>query len=317
MNIALITGGDGAEREISLLSAKTVEEHLDRKKYKVTALDYAGRKFRTATTGEIVDWTDFSLHGEPFDLAFLMLHGHPGEDGIIQGYLDLMGVPYTGCDSFVSGLTFDKQACKNFLRTFEIPMAPSVLVFRGDRQILKKAKQIPLPVFVKPNKNGSSYGISKVNKGADLKKAIDKAFEFDDEVLIEGFLDGEEYTCGAYRKGKEIVVLPITEIVPHTEFFDYEAKYKNQSEEITPARLSKKLKERCQALTKKLYQVLGCKGICRMDYILVGNTFFLLEANTIPGMSANSLIPQQAEVANISLMSLYDSVIKEALEGLR
>lgn len=313
LNIALVTGGDVAERGISLLSAKTVASHLDQKKYEVTLLDYQGGKFRNSTNGFLVDLNDFTIEGKSFDLVFLMLHGHPAEDGELQGYFNMLKIPVTGCDVFSSGLTFAKQACKDYLRNYEIPMAPSKMIRKESAAPVAEVEDMQLPLFVKPNKNGSSYGVTMVTKANQLSAAIDKAFQFDDEIIVEGYLKGKEFSNGVFRKKGKTVVMPITEIVPQTDFFDYDAKYKNLSDEITPARLTKSQTIKCQALTKKLYELLGCAGICRADFILVDEEFYFLEINTIPGMSPNSLVPQQARAMNLPLTELYDAVIEEAL----
>ena len=317
INVAIITGGNVAERGISLKSGATVFKHLDDSKYNKYLVELRGKDFIELESEQILDKNDFSLIIDSqkitFDLAFLMLHGHPAEDGCLQGYFEIIGLPYTGCDHFVSALTFNKQACKDFLRNFDIPMAGSVLVQKEEQLDLPAVEALGLPIFVKPNKNGSSYGITKVNSLDDLDEAIDRAFQFDEEVIIEQFLEGTEYSNGVLRKDGEIVVLPITEIIPETEFFDYQAKYENKSKEITPANLSEALKTACQALSYKLYDVLGCKGMSRFDYILVNGSFCFLEANTIPGMSEQSIIPEQAKAHGWSLSVFLDATIDQAL----
>ncbi len=316
-NVAIIAGGDVAERGVSLQSAATVYQHLDADKYNKFLIELNQGAFTERSTGARVDLNDFSLQvgGERirFELIFLIIHGHPAEDGCLQGYFQLLGLPCTGCNLFVSALTFDKQACKDFLRAHDIPMAPSQLLRKGEPIGLPGLLDMGLPLFVKPNKNGSSFGVSKVKRADELPAAIDKAFEFDNEVVVEGFLDGVEFSNGVVRQGGEIVVLPITEIVPQNEFFDFKAKYEKQSQEITPARLSEALQEQCQAQSQKLYEVLGCRGMCRFDYILVGDTFFFLEANTIPGMSETSIIPQQAHAHGWTIAELLDAVVEDAL----
>ena len=317
IKVAIITGGNVAEKGISLKSGKTVFNHLDSDKYDKYLIELRGIDFVDQTSGQLVDKNDFSLEIDgdkiKFDLAFLMLHGHPAEDGCLQGYFELIGLPYTGCDHFVSALTFNKQACKDYLRLFDIPMAGSVLVKANELIDNNAIAALGLPVFVKPNKNGSSYGITKVEKQEDLAAAIDKAFQFDEEVIVEQFLEGVEYSNGVIRSKGEIVVLPITEILPDTDFFDYQAKYENKSQEITPARLSEQLTHKCQALSEKLYQTLGCKGMSRFDYILMDDKFYFLEANTIPGMSEQSIMPQQANAHGWSLTAFLDEIVQEVL----
>ena len=313
INIAIITGGVVAERSVSLKSAKVVYKHLSRKKYNRFLVDFDGKNFVEMKSKKKLSKSDFSFRKDgkkiKIDLAFLMLHGSPAEDGRLQGYLDILGIPYTGCDHFVSGLTFDKQACKTFLRNYKVPMVDSQLIRKGEKTDLKRIKKMGLPLFVKPNKNGSSYGITKVKTITEVAPAIQKAMKYDNEVLVERFIKGREFSNGVFQKGNEIIVLPITEIISQNEYFDFEAKYKNESDEITPADLSKKETETCQALSKKIYQALGCKGMVRMDYIKMGKEFCFLEANTIPGFSEQSLYPQQIVAAGMTIGEVLDDVV--------
>ena len=315
LNIAILTGGNVAERGISLKSAKTVETHLDKNKYNTWMIELNGSQFIEQATGIVLDKNDFSLKkaGEntTFDLVYLILHGHPAEDGNIQGYFQLLGIPCTGCDHFVSALTFNKQATKNYLRNYDVPMATSRLIRRNDNIDWEALKALDFPVFVKPNKNGSSYGVSKVDEFSGVQKAVENAFQYDDEILVETFLDGKEFSNGVLRRDGEVVVLPITEIVPEGEFFDYQAKYENKSQEITPARLTNEEATKCKKLTKELYEILGCGGVCRMDYILVGDVFYFLEANTIPGFSEQSIVPQQAQAMGWTIGEVLDAVVAE------
>lgn len=317
LNIAIITGGIVAERGISLKSAQTIHKHLNRRKYTPYLIDFDGKNFIEISSKKKLSKVDFSFSkdGEKIkiDLAFLMLHGSPAEDGKLQGYLEIMGIPYTGCDVFVSSLTFDKQACKTFLKNYDIPMADSQLIRKGDKVNVNQIAKIGFPQFVKPNKNGSSYGVTKVNEKSEIKLAIEKAMQFDDEVIVEAFLKGREFSNGVFRRGEEIIVLPITEIISKNDFFDYKAKYENESQEVTPADLSKRDTAKCQALSKKLYQVLGGKGMVRMDYIKVGKTFYFLEANTIPGFSEQSLYPQQIIGAGMTIKEVLEAVVNERL----
>ncbi|MFM8451120.1 MAG: D-alanine--D-alanine ligase [Haliscomenobacter sp.] len=317
IRIAVVTGGNVAEREVSLKSAATVAKHLDATKYEVFVLELNGTVFTEQKTGIAVDLNDFSLSLPDgritFDLVYQMLHGHPAEDGRLQGYFELLGIPYTGCDPLVSALTFDKQACKDFLRSHQVPMADSQLLYKNKPYDEDSIQRMGFPLFVKPNKNGSSFGASKVNTPEQLPGAIQFAFEYDDEVVVEAFLKGQEFSNGVLRKDGEIVVLPITEIVTQNEFFDYKAKYEKQSEEITPARLSAAQTAECQEQTRRIYGVLGCRGICRFDYILVNGVFYFLEANTIPGMSEASIVPAQAQAHGWTITQLLDPVVAEAL----
>ena len=317
LNIAIITGGIVAERGISLKSAKVIHKHLNRRRYTPYIIDFNGKNFLEISSKKKLSKVDFSFSkdGEKvkIDLVFLMLHGSPAEDGKLQGYLEIMGIPYTGCDVFVSSLTFDKQACKIFLKNYDIPMADSQLVRRGEKVNVNQIAKIGFPQFVKPNKNGSSYGITKVNEKSEIKSAIEKAMQFDDEVIIEGFLKGREFSNGVFRKGDEVIILPITEIISKNDFFDFQAKYENESQEVTPANLSKKDTAKCQALSKKIYQALGGKGMVRMDYIKMGNSFYFLEANSIPGFSEQSLFPQQIVGAGMTVKEVLDAVVDERL----
>jgi len=319
LNVAIITGGIVAERGISLKSAKTIHKHLNRRKYTPYLIDFDGKNFIEISSKKKLSKVDFSFSKDgkkvKIDLAFLMLHGSPAEDGKLQGYLEIMGIPYTGCDVFVSSLTFDKQACKTFLKDYEIPMADSQLIRRGEKVNVAKIAKMGFPQFVKPNKNGSSYGVTKINEKSEIKSAIEKAMQFDDEVIIEAFLKGREFSNGVFRKGDEIIVLPITEIISKNDFFDYKAKYENESLEVTPADLSKKDTAKCQALSKKLYLALGGKGMVRMDYIKMGKTFYFLEANTIPGFSEQSLFPQQIVAEGMTIKEVLDAVVAERMVG--
>jgi len=317
-NVAIITGGNVAEREIALKSAKTIQKHLDDNKYRKYVIELNGTDFIEQNSGIIIDKNDFSLtlnnKKTTFDFAFLMIHGHPAEDGHLQGYLEIINLPYTGCDAFVSALTFNKQACKTFLKNYDIAMAPSEVLKKGQSINWEELHQLELPLFVKPNKNGSSYGVTKVIETKQLQPAVELAFKYDNEVLVEGFMDGKEYSNGVVRKNGKIVVMPITEICSENDFFDYEAKYTGKSEEITPARLSAEKTAECQAISRRLYEILGCKGMTRFDYILVGDTFMFLEANTIPGMSEASIFPQQAIAHGWTIAKLLDILVDAALE---
>ena len=317
INIAIITGGIVAERGISLKSAKVIYKHLNRRKYMPYLIDFDGKKFIEISSKKKLSKVDFSFSKDgkkvEIDLAFLMLHGSPAEDGKLQGYLEIMGIPYTGCDVLVSSLTFDKQSCKIFLKAYNIPMADSQLIRKGEKLVMRQIEKMGFPQFVKPNKNGSSYGITKVNEKSEIKLAVEKAMQFDDEVIVEGFLKGREFSNGVFRKGDEIIVLPITEIISKNVFFDYKAKYENESQEVTPADLSKKDTVTCQALSKKIYLVLGGKGMVRMDYIKMGKTFYFLEANSIPGFSEQSLFPQQIVSAGMTVKEVLDAVVEERI----
>ena len=319
-NIAILTGGNVAERSVSLKSANTIKKFLDTQQYNGYIVELNGKKFVEQATGIPLDLNDFSLNKAgiktTFDLVFLILHGHPAEDGNILGYFQFLGIPCTGCDHFVGALTFNKQLTKDFLRPYGIPMVDSQLLRRGRPINVKDIKSMGFPLFVKPNKNGSSYGVTKVLDEHCISTSTNKAFEFDDEVIIEQFMAGQEFSNGVYRKGNEVVVLPITEIRTENEFFDFKAKYENESEEITPAEISTELTTQCKGLTKKIYELLNCKGICRVDYILIDGVFHFLEINTIPGMTEQSFIPQQVAAMGANLTDFLNDVIDEALATL-
>ncbi len=317
LKVAILTGGDAAEREISLKSAQTVATHLEPQRYDTRIVDLRGGTFYDLATGLPLDKNDFSLSIEgtrhTFDLVFLMLHGHPAEDGAIHGYFELVGLPLTGCDHLCSALTFNKQACKAFLQPWGVPMARGQLLRADEPASTQELLALGLPLFVKPNKNGSSFGASKVTAADQLEQALELAFRYDDEVLVEQYLAGREYSCGVVRREGKVIALPVTEIRPHTEFFDYQAKYESKSDEITPAPLPADKTEHIQALARKCYEVLGCRGIVRFDFICSADTFFFLEANAIPGMAPQSIVPQQVQAQGWSLSELFDALIREAL----
>lgn len=316
-NIAILTGGDSAERVISLKSGAVVRDHLPKDRYRTFLIDIQKADWKDLDTGIAVDKNNFSLtlaDGEKirFDAAFAALHGSPLEDGKLQGYLELMGVPYTCCDGYVSALTMSKHNTKLQLAPYGIPMAPSELLRKGEPIDEVKLLQLGLPLFVKPNDNGSSFGVTKVKTAEALRPAIEDAFRYSNEVMVEAFMPGREFSNGVLRVNGKVVVLPVTEIIPETEFFDFAAKYEGKSKEVTPADLSAELTRQCQERTGKIYDLLKCKGAIRIDYILVGDTFHLLEPNTIPGISPASIIPQQAQAHGWELGEFFALLIEEA-----
>lgn len=320
LNIAVIGGGDSAEFEISVLSQGTVLENLpaEYNSYKVMLVDGNWWVEQDSDRFEI-DLNDFSFTEEKaktkFDFAFIVIHGTPGEDGLLQGYLDLMKVPYNTPDQMASTLTFNKWACNHLLRSLGYNCAKSILIRnREDADQKNIVDTLGLPVFVKPNDGGSSFGVSKVKVEGDLKSAIDEAFSHGAEVIIEESLEGIEVTCGVITNSKnEVMAFPITEIVSENEFFDYEAKYKGLSKEITPARLDDNVYSQVQKITEQVYRDLGLKGMSRVDFIVVDNEPFVMEINTTPGLSPESIIPQQANHINMSLEELFSTVIKQSL----
>jgi len=316
--IAITAGGDSSEFEISIKSAGEVSKILS-SKYVVYIIvirgsnwyweDKKGRYYN-------IDKNDFSLqtddHRIKFDGVFIAIHGTPGENGLLQGYLDMMKIPYTSCDAFCSALTFNKQACKLFLKEYGIKMADAVLIRKGDKfDLTDLNKQIGMPCFVKPNESGSSFGVTKVKQKKELLPAIETAFKESDAVLIESFIDGREVACGVIKTKAKTLVLPLIEIISKNEFFDYEAKYtQGRSDEITPADVPPAITKEIQRISKYVYEILGCKGIVRVDFIVAGEIPFFIEINTVPGMTKESLVPKEAAAAGISLEDLYSMAVE-------
>ncbi len=325
-NIALMAGGYTGEYEVSINSAGNIAAELDKEKYHVyTILVNRSNWFYVSPEGENieVDKNDFSINvaGEKikFDAAFITIHGTPGEDGKMQGYLDMLGIPYNNCDAATSALTMNKAYTKAIVNGIKgLYMAGSVQVFKRDQEIIgAQVQYLKLPLFIKPNNGGSSVGMSKVNAKEALPEALEKAFAEDEQVLVEEFVKGREFSIGIVRLDGEILVLPATEIISSKEFFDYEAKYTpGVSHEITPADLSEAQNNRIKSIVKEAYRVLNCKGMTRVDFILQEGTddFYFIEINTTPGQSANSLIPQQVRAAGLNLGEFYGKLIEEAIK---
>jgi D-alanine-D-alanine ligase len=317
--IAIVAGGDSSESGISVKSAIEVSKTLSSGyityiiTIRGTSWYWEDKKGRYHN----IDKNDFTLIADDsrirFDAVFIAIHGTPGENGLLQGYFDMMGIPYTSCGTFCSAITFNKQACKLFLKDYGIPMAESILIREGDDfDQLAILTQTGLPCFVKPNDSGSSFGVSKVKEQHELLSAISKAFEESREVIIEAFMDGREVACGVVKTSKKSVVLPVTEIISKNEFFDYEAKYTpGKSDEVTPADMPVTVTDEIKRLSSLVYDLLGCKGIVRVDFILIDNKPYFLEINTIPGMTEESLIPKQAKAAGIPLEELYSMVLED------
>ncbi len=318
-NIALVAGGDSPEYQISINSAKEIASVLNPEKYNVyTVIIRKGKWIVKQKEEEIpVDKNDFSFQSArgkiKFDIALITIHGTPGEDGKLQGYFELISIPYTSCSPFTSSLTFNKFACKSFLKEFGIPTAKSIFLRKNEAyQASEIINKLSLPCFVKPNNSGSSFGISKVINEDELRQGISDAFSEDDEVIIESFIGGTEVSSGLVITSKEVHIFPLTEIVTKNDFFDYEAKYtEGKSEEITPARISKTMQEKCKKFSAEIYSRLGCRGIVRIDYIISGNTPYFLEINTVPGMSAESIIPKQIAAYGRKTGDIFDLVIEE------
>lgn len=313
-HIAIIAGGPSEEKEVSLNSARMVTDALDRSRYSYRLLIMTDHRFYHEESDSWIDLNDFSLtidgKKENFDFALLMIHGRPAEDGKLQGYFEWMGIPYSTSGVLTSALTFNKNFCKSYLRLYDIPMARSVCVSENSKVVPERFHDLGLPVFVKPNSNGSSVAVTKVTRWEELEEALQKVWEVDTEALVEQFVEGVEYSASILGTRDEYVRFPITEILPKNEFFDYEAKYLGASEEITPARLSSALEKKCLDLSEKLYRILECRGICRFDFILKEDEFFFLEVNTIPGMSGTSMVPQQAVAKGWTLTRLVTEMIE-------
>lgn len=321
-NVAIIMGGYSSEYKISLKSGEVVYNHIDKSKYntyKIHILNEGWFYVDDENNRFTIDKNDFSanINGKKitFDVVFNAIHGTPGEDGLIQAYLKLLNIPQTSCNYYQSALTFNKRDMLSVLKPYGIKTAISYYLNQGDTiledQIIQR---VGLPCFVKPNKSGSSFGISMVKESEQLLPAIEKAYAEDDEIIIESYLKGTEVSVGVIKYQDETIVLPITEIVSENEFFDYEAKYEGKSNEITPARISEEEKAKIEDVAKRIYTILKMDGFSRSEFILVGNEPFLLEMNTVPGLTAESILPQQAKEAGISLNELFENAIELALK---
>lgn len=316
-NIALIYGGYSSEWEVSVKSGKNVAKYIDPQKYNVYEILLSRKSWAVQIEGRAIeiDKSDFSfiLDEEKikFDKAFIMIHGTPGENGLLQAYFEMIELRHTGCSARAATLSFDKFACKTYLKGAGINLAKDIFLRKGDEYSEKDIiDKIGLPLFVKPNQGGSSFGVTKVKTEAALGEAIDTAFKEDDSVLIEEFIEGREMTNGIYSDGKKLISLPVTEIVSKNEYFDYEAKYLGESEEICPAKISDAVTKQIQEATKKIYHRFGCRGLVRMDYIIKGDQVFFLEINPIPGMTDASLVPVQVKVAGIDMMEFITMIIE-------
>ena len=317
--IAIVCGGDTSEYQVSLRSAQGIYSFIDKERYTLYIVVMRGQEWYVQLENEThipVDRNDFSfmLQGEKvkFDFAYITIHGTPGEDGRLQGYFDMLNIPYSCCGVFAAALTYDKFACNQYLKAYGVRVAESMMLRQGqtvsDDDVVEK---IGLPCFVKPSLGGSSFGVTKVKSREQIQPAIAKAFEEAQEVVIEAFLDGMEITCGCYKTKQKSVVFPITEVVSHNEYFDYEAKYHGESDEITPARIPDALRDRVQTLTSAIYDIIGAQGIIRIDYfITAGEKINLLEVNTTPGMTATSFIPQQVRAAGLDIKDVMTDIIE-------
>ncbi len=322
--IAIVAGGDSSEYVVSLRSAQGIWSFVDHSKYETSIIvikgtewkmvQYDGQQYDFDQTWP-VDREDFSVVKDgvklTFDFAYIIIHGTPGENGILQGYFDMIRMPYSCCGVLAAALTCSKFTCNRYLSTFGIPVAKSILLHVGEEVETEQCvKELGLPVFVKPNAGGSSYATTKVKTPEELQPAIEAAkHEATGEVIIESFMQGTEVTCGCYTSREGLRALPITEVVSKKEFFDVDAKYNGAVEEITPARISDEMTQKIQALTRRIYGYVGAKGIIRVDYIIIGDTPHLLEVNTTPGMTATSFIPQEVRAAGLDISDVMDDVI--------
>ncbi|WP_394751189.1 D-alanine--D-alanine ligase [Spongiimicrobium salis] len=321
-NIGVIMGGYSSEYGISLKSGAVVCEYLDKGKFKPYALHIFKNKWAyVAPDGSEhpIDKDDFSITVNQekihFDCVFNAIHGSPGENGFMQAYFELLEIPQTSCTHYQAALTFNKRDLLSVLKPYGIQAAPSYYLNLGDPiDVNAIVKKVGLPCFVKANKAGSSFGITKVYQKEALEQAITVAYKEDDEIIIESFLDGTEVSVGVISYKGKTKVLPITEIVSENDFFDYEAKYEGKSQEITPARISKTQEEAVSAIAKRVYEILKIQGFSRSEFIFVDDIPYMLEMNTTPGLTEESILPQQAQAAGISLSELFENAIWEALK---
>ncbi len=317
-NIAVVAGGYSSEYEISINSAQYIYSAIDSSLYNKFLVIITKEKWSVHYNNEIytVNKNDFSF--KPinekiiFDFAYITIHGTPGENGLLQGYLEMIGIPHSTCSPLAASLTFDKYTCNHYLQQFGVKISDSMLLTNKNYSQDSILDNIGVPCFVKPNADGSSFGISKVKKEIDLQEAIDKAFTYCNEVIVERFIDGLEFTCGLIKTKNKEIILPVTEVLPKNEFFDFEAKYDpNMAEEITPARIPEELTKRIKDLSSRVYDILKCRGIIRIDYIIKDNCIFLIEVNTTPGMTSNSFIPKQIEAAGLNISDIITTIIEQ------
>jgi len=321
-NIAVVSGGNSSEYVVSVKSGVNVYNAVDASKFTPWLIRIRDKEWivlENETKIADIDKADFSFNYNgvkiSFDFAYITIHGTPGEDGILQSYFELLGIPYSTCNVHTSSLTFNKWFCNNYLASFGVKMAKSVQLRKGEKvNAAEIVNKLGLPVFVKPNAGGSSFGVTKVKTQAEIDTAVLKAWEESNEVLIEQFIDGTEFTCGLVKIGNKKIVFPVTEVLPKNEFFDFEAKYTpGATEEITPARLPEHLFEKCQNISSEIYDLCQCSGIVRIDYILKNDEFYFLEVNTTPGMTATSFVPQQIAAMGMTLNDMLTLIISDKI----
>jgi D-alanine-D-alanine ligase len=319
--IAIVCGGDSSEHDVSLRSGQGIYSFFDKERYEVYIVEIRGTDWNVQLPDGMtsrINMNDFSFQQDGktrfFDYAYITIHGTPGENGILQGYFDMIKMPYSTSNVLVEAMTFNKFVLNQYMRGYGVKVAESVLIRRGQEQQVSKKDiidRVGMPCFVKPANDGSSFGVSKVNKPDQLAAALRVAMMESDEVMIESFLEGTEITVGCYKTKQKEVVFPVTEVVTKNEFFDYDAKYNGQVEEITPARISPELTERAQKLTSAIYDILHCNGIIRIDYIISPKgDITMLEINTTPGMTPTSFIPQQVRAAGLSMTDVLTDIVE-------
>ena len=333
-NIAVIYGSDSSEWEVSCRSGEFTASRVDGSKFNVYEIfarygNWSLAAYRKKNSMRVVipedqrpqiDKTDFSVMiGESkvkFDYAYIMQHGTPGENGLMQGYLEMLGVPHSGCNAFVSAITFDKFSCKSYLKDVDFVKCADDLFLRKGESVeglaQKAVEKLGLPMFVKPTDGGSSFGVTKVKSVEDFDKAVEYAFSEGNMLIAEAAIVGRELTCAVYYNGKENVALPVIEILTENEFFDYEAKYNGHSKEVCPAQIPDSLREEIQETSKKIYAHLGCAGLVRVDYICAEDGLYFLEVNTIPGMTSASLVPQMVRAAGLSMTDFLTTIIENS-----
>ena len=324
-NIAIVCGGDSSEHDVSLRSAQGLYSFFDKERYNVYVVDIKGLDWHVnLDNGETAkidkNYFSFKLDGETvwIEYAYITIHGTPGENGIMQGYFELLNIPYSTSNVLIEALTFDKFVLNNYLRAFGVNVADSILLRRGEENKYTEAEieaRLGMPCFVKPAADGSSFGVSKVKNADQIAPALRNAFMECDEVMIEQYMQGTEVTVGCYKTKEKSVVFPVTEVVTSNEFFDYDAKYNGQVQEITPARISPELTKALQDETSRIYDILHCNGIIRIDYIITrnadgSNRINMLEINTTPGMTATSFIPQQVRAAGLDIKDVLSEIVE-------
>ena len=320
-NIAIVCGGDSSEHDVSLRSAQGLFSFFDKERYNVYIVDIKGQDWHVELPGGTtakIDRNDFSFIEDGkatlFDYAYITIHGTPGENGVLQGYFDIIGLPYSTSGVLVEAMTFDKFVLNQYLRGYGVSVADSMLIRHGYEELVSAdeiEERIGMPCFVKPAADGSSFGVSKVKNKDQLAPAIRKAMLESPEIMVEGFLEGTEISQGVYKTREKSVVLPATEVVTSNEFFDYDAKYNGQVKEITPARLSPEVAERVKKITSHIYDILHCNGIIRIDYIISKEgKISMLEVNTTPGMTVTSFIPQQVKAAGLEMKDVLTDIVE-------